>query len=232
MIRMRRAKICTVILGWILCVAGTACTGLSSDDGARVTETLTVDGLQLVVDEKRRKIFVKPGVDLTKFSRVLIDPVMVSYSNSPDAEATTPVRTLDPEIEERLGSLLQSGLAKEVERRGRLEVLEEPGPEVVRVQGWLYDVVVGEPAANDRRNAPVCFARMAVILTVRHSQTAQALARVVHRARFSCSDNSTRTYQTARWSDVESGIEPWTKMLAISLEELGDLSLDPSAQAP
>jgi hypothetical protein len=229
---MRGANTCLVILGWILCVVGTACTSLSSGEGARVTETVTVDGLQLVVDERQRKIFVKPGADLTKFSRFLIDPVMVSYSNSTDAGTTTPVRTLDPEIEERLVSLLQSGLAKEVERRGKLEVSEEPGPEVVRVQGWLYDVIVGKPAADDRRNAPVCFARMAVILTVRHSQTAQALARVVHRARFSCSDNSTRTYQTARWSDVEAGIEPWTKMLANSLEELGDLSLDSSPQTP
>jgi hypothetical protein len=65
---------------------------------------------------------------------------------------------------------------------------------------------------------------MDLILTVRHSQTAQALARVLQRARVSCAKDRKSQFQTAQWRGVEAGLEPWIEGLSRSLEDLRGLA--------
>jgi hypothetical protein len=184
----------------------------------------TADGLQLVVDERHRRIYLKPGADLEEFSQLLIDPFMVSYARASDA-GEGPVRILDRETEERLATLVRAALAERMKRSREFDLVEEPGPEALRVQGWLYDVAVGEASADDSRNSALCFTQMDLILTVRHSQTAQALARVLQRARVSCANDRRSQFQAAQWKGVEAGLEPWIESLSRSLDDLPGLSL-------
>jgi hypothetical protein len=227
---MRRPIVLLVVLCTILTAGTFACRTAPTENVQSEAVPKTLDGLQLVVSEKHRNIYVKPGVDLGEFSQVLIDPFMVSYTSSSENDEG-PVRILDTSTEEKLSTLFQEGLKEKIGRSGELELADGPGPGVLRVQGWLYDVVVGEQPFDDARNSSLCFARMAVIVTARDSRTAQALAHVMSRTRLSCSDTGS-LYQTAQWSDVKKGLQPWLSLVAGSLEELRHLSLAADGTAP
>ena len=179
----------------------------------------TIDGLRRVDSEERFIVYLKPGVHLEDFTQVLIDPFSVSYASPRDAPGRA-VRTLDPETEQRLADVLRDAFVKEMQLSRPFDLVEQPGPKALRVQGWLYDLVVDEPPSDDPRNFPLCFAEMSVVLTVRHSQTAQALARIGEHAKLSCADNRRALFHTAKWQDVSDSVKPWARFLRRWLEEI------------
>ena len=158
---------------------------------------------------------------MEEFTEVLVDPFMLSYAN-PRGAPEGPVRTLDSETEERLKDVLLEAFQREMRRSPDFRVAEEPGPAAVRVQGWLYDLVVEEPPRDDPRNFPLCFAEVTVMLTVRHAETAQALARAGERVQLSCRAERRARFQTAKWREVSEAVRPWARFLRRWLEDLRD----------
>jgi hypothetical protein len=185
----------------------------------------TPEGLKEVEANNGYRVFLRPGIRLEDFSKVLVDPFSVSYARPRDMQegAGAAVRTLDRETEARLLRTLQDAFVDEMKRSRDFELVEEPGPETLRVQGWLYDLIVEEPPRDDPRNFPLCFAEMTVILTVRHSETAQTLGRVADRVHLSCGAERHARFQTADWSDVRDALRPWARFLRRWLSEIREL---------
>lgn len=194
--------------------------------GGRVPEPLefpselrTLDGLRQVESDGAALVFVRPGVRMADFDQVLVDPFMLSYT-SPDALPSGRVRTLGRETEERFVNVVRDAFISTMTHSRDFELVEQPGPAAIRVQGWLFDVVVAEPPTDDPRNLSLCFAEVTVLLTVRHSVTAQALAQVAERTRLTCKTDPRAQYQTVGWSVVRRGVRPWAKFLRRWLEDL------------
>lgn len=184
----------------------------------------SIDGLRRVDTNGKFIAYLKPGVRLEDFTQVLVDPFSVSYA-SPREAPDSVVTTLDPETEQRLTDVLRDAFVEEMQRSRPFDLVDQPGPKALRVQGWLYDLVVDEPPTDDPRNFPLCFAEMTVVLTVRHSQTAQALARVGEKVQLSCaSDNQRALFHTATWKDVSDGVKPWARFLRFWLEEIREMA--------
>ena len=159
---------------------------------------------------------------MADFTQILVDPFMISYA-SPRGAPKTPVRTLDPKTEARFSEVLRGAFISTMRNSRGFTLVDEASPEAIRVQGWLYDLVVAEPPTDDRRNFPLCFAEVSVILTVRHSQTAQALARVAERTALTCRGEPDARYYTTNWSTVREGVKPWAKSLRRWIEDLSAL---------
>lgn len=187
------------------------------------SEEMTDDGLRLVQTTKGHQIFLKPGVHMRDFDSILVDSFMISYTN-PRGAPEGPVRTLDAETEKHLITLMRDMFIDQMSRSRGFELVEQPGPRTIRVQGWLYDIVVEEPPREDSRNFPLCFAEMKAILTVRDSETAEPLARVVDEVKLSCAARKHARFQSAQWKDVENAaLKPWAIFLRDWLEELREL---------
>jgi hypothetical protein len=187
------------------------------------SEEMTVDGLRLVETTRGHQIFLKPGIYMADFDSILVDPFMISYTN-PGGASEGPVRTLDDETEEHLIILMRDMFIDQMSRSKGFDVVEQPGPRTIRVQGWLYDIVVEAPPREDPRNFPLCFAEMRAILTVRHSETAEPLARVVDEVKLSCAARRHARFHSAQWKDVEkAALKPWATFLRNWLEELREL---------
>jgi len=214
---LRRAAIGLAMTGLGVFVA--ACFGGGSEPSDPRFGITTPEGLRQVESRDGRLIFLRPGVDLDDFERVLVDPFAVAYANPRDASEPGPVRTLDSQTEARFTETLRSAFIDQLGRSRFYALSTEPGPEAIRVQGLIYDLVVEQPPHDDPRNFPICFAEMTLVLTVRHSETAQALARVADRIKLSCAEPHARFY-TARWADVKAALRPWASFLRRWLEEL------------
>jgi hypothetical protein len=220
---MRRATAARLTLCSLAIFFATAC----SNPPARTIEfesaETTADGLRLMKTTKGHQIFLRPGIDMRNFSSVLVDPFMISYTNPREAPEGA-VRTLDEKTEKRLTSLLRDVFIRKMDLSKEFDLVENPGPHAIRVQGWLYDIVVEEPPRDDPRNFPLCFAEMRVILTVRHSETAEALARVVDRVKLSCAAEKRARFHSATWMEMKAVLRPWATFLRDWLEELKEIT--------
>ena len=76
---------------------------------------------------------------------------------------------------------------------------------------------------GDPRNFPLCSGTLNLILAVRDSRTAQALARVSDHIAVSCERESTDLYYRATWRDAKGALRPWASFLRASLDELHEL---------
>ncbi len=81
-----------------------------------------------------------PDADLGRYSKLMIDPVVVWYS--PDAQ----YRGIHPGVLQRLAEGFRASLVKHVE--DAYPVVDEPGPGVLRLRTALIDVVPGKPVAG------------------------------------------------------------------------------------
>jgi hypothetical protein len=133
------------------------------------------------------------------------------------------VLVLDDKAKGRLIGILRDAIEDEIRRNRVFDLVEELGQDVVRIQGWLYDLAVDESSHADPRNFPLCFAELRMILMVRHSQTAQALARVVDGEKVSRPKVGRRQCQTVQWREVKASMKPWARFLRQWLEEVREL---------
>jgi hypothetical protein len=224
---MCRANTVPGVVCAVSMLAAIACVHPPPEEVTLRSDVRTADGLQLVEGEEHPRFFLRPGVHLEDFSEILIDPFSVSYASPRDAP-DAPARTLDVDQERRLTDVLHHAFTAEMERSRRFELVEQPSAEAIRVQGWLLDLVVEEPPSDDPRNFPLCFAELNVILTVRDSETAQALARMVDRVQLSCAAEPRALFYTAKWSEVEEALRPWALLLRRWLEDLHELPAPPA----
>jgi hypothetical protein len=220
---MRRAVPVLVMLGSLVVLAVVACSSPPPASIEFASEETNAEGLRLVDATNAHQTFLKPGIELRDFDSILVDPFMISYTN-PRQAPEDPVRTLDDKTEKHLLKLMRDMFIDQMGRSKGFEVVEESGPRTIRVQGWLYDIVVEEPPREDPRNFPLCFAKMRAILTVRHSETAEPLARIVDWVKLSCDAQSHARFHSAQWREVESAaLRPWATFFRKWLEELREL---------
>jgi uncharacterized protein DUF3313 len=193
----------------------------------------TEDGLYLIRSATNHTVYVRPGVRLRDYSELIVDPFTVSYAVVPDAgkHGDAHVRTLEPDAEARLTSELRSAFVNEMKRSAYFRIVDAPGPAAVRVQGWVYDLAIEAPDREDPRNFPLCFGTMDLILNVRDSSSATALARVSDRIAVSCKREEKQLYYSATWLDVKGSFRPWASFLRTSLDELHDLPDLPAGPA-
>lgn len=216
---MKRVTSLLPIVCVVALVAALACGRPVPEDLVFPSTLRTPEGLRQVESDGAAVVFVRPGVRMADFDEILVDPFMVSYASPQDAPSGA-VRMLDQETEERFAGVVRDAFVDTMGYSRDFTLVEERGPKALRVQGWLYDLVIHDPPNDDPRNLPLCFSEVTVLITVRHSQTAQALAQVAERTRLSCNVDPSARYQSVRWSKVRTGVKTWAKFLRRWLEDL------------
>ena len=87
-----------------------------------------------------RLIYTKPDLDLARYRRVIIDPVVVELRDEGAGEAVDAAQLV------ALANYLRDALL--IALRGAYPVVEEPGPDVLRLRVGLVDVVPTKPVLN------------------------------------------------------------------------------------
>lgn len=146
------------------------------------------DGLERVERRGLDQVFVRPGTDLSQYDKVMLDPVEVSFDRSWDPRGSRiGLETADPQaIRKGLASLAREVFREELEAAGGYELVEEPGPDVLRVRAQIVDLYINAPdipRASATRTYVVNAGRMTLVAELYDSQTNALIARVVDRER-------------------------------------------------
>jgi len=173
-------------IGIFVAVAGCASTPappptLQTGPDAEVT----IDGLVRVDNAAVPVSYQKPGMDLKPYTRFMLDPVEVAYQKDPGNRRQTGVAGADdnfaltPRQMENLRGGFQEAVVKALTENDGYELTTEPGPDVLRINASLVDLVVRVPTdrMGRQRSYTRSYGLVSVILELRDSESGEILAR-------------------------------------------------------
>lgn len=181
----------------VLAFAITACAGSSaptiqSGEDAQVS----FDGLKRVDNTVMDSVWARPDIDLRGYRKVMFVPVGISYREVEPSDPTTAVRRstrsrgpqlhefqLDEETKAFFEAEISAVFADEVSRSTVFTVVDEPGPDVIKVGVALLDVVSRVPP--QARTRPRIFIEMVgeatLVLEIRGSMSNTIYLRAIDR---------------------------------------------------
>ena len=153
---------------------------------------VTVDGLYRVDNSVMALAYVKPGLNLQGYTKLIIDDVEVAYKKDPEgrrrnnpggvgAEANY---ALSPSQMDVLKDLFQEAVVKELTKGDAWELVDAPAPDALRVDCYLIDLVVKSPTqqtAGRQQTFASSYAEVTVVFELHDSESDEVLARVADR---------------------------------------------------
>ena len=209
----RRALACGLV-GLLLAVA--ACSARPPEPLTLKPRPALATGLRLVETDENGLVAVQPGVRMSDYTELIVDPFMLSYTSGEGQEETLPL--LDREVEERFTRIVREAVVAQMRKSRDFRLVDQAGAGAMRVQGWLYDLILDETLESDRE-FPLCFAKVTVLLTVRDSATAVPLAEIADRTLLDCPTDKRGRAKTT-WKAVRKGVDVWAVRLRRWLEDL------------
>jgi hypothetical protein len=184
----RAALAAGAVAAWVACATGPGGVQYASE-GLDLT---TPDGLHRVQNWRFGYAFVKPGADLARYDRAVIDSVSIAYKPAPNpAHASRDgiergTYMLTPTAEKWFKFHLQKALAAELGKSEGFFVTERPAPDAIRVSGHIVDLVVHVPPNQGVTDATTNFimnrGEFTLILDVRDAESGAPLLRVADHA--------------------------------------------------
>jgi hypothetical protein len=116
---------------------------------AREAPPPTWDGMKRVERPGLDAVYLREGVSLARYKKVMLDPVEVSFDKNWDPKRTGTLAALNKvdthAIREDLAKLARDVTKRELERKGGYPLVEAPGDDVLRVRAQIVDLYINAP---------------------------------------------------------------------------------------
>jgi hypothetical protein len=190
----------------------------------------THDGLYAVKNSRADEAWARPGFDLSRYDKIMLEDAGIEYRPGGDSSRTTVARSrsagpyeVTQEQKSRLESVLMQAFHQELGRSEVFEIVNEPGPEVLLVRGSLLDVVSNVPpepvGVTDIYLTSV--GEASLVIELRDSVTNAILARAVdRRAAERPGGNLFESNRVTNTTEVRRLAQTWASVLRVRLEEL------------
>jgi hypothetical protein len=214
-----------------VCVKKSRCTGLALLALAAAVGCASPpapqpdwDGLVRRRHPRLDGVWVRPDAEMIAFRSVMLDPVQVRFAGV--GRRSSGARHLDARdaarIQARLAELFREVFRSELERAGYL-LIDEPGPETLRVTAAIVDLDVTAPgtlAAGRTRSYTASPGRMTLVMELRDSISGELLARAVDMQGGRSTGSLHLTNQMTNTADARRAIGVWAAALRQALDDL------------
>jgi hypothetical protein len=116
---------------------------------AREAPPPTWDGMKRVERPGLDAVYLREGVSLARYKKVMLDPVEVSFDKNWDPKRTgtlgSPNKVDTHAIREDLAKLARDVTRRELERKDGYPLVEAPGDDVLRVRAHIVDLYINAP---------------------------------------------------------------------------------------
>ena len=219
--RRRLVGVCLVVL------AGCATGPIEPKLG----ENETYDGLREVTNARVSQAWIRPGLDLSTYQKILPVNAGVQYRDVRPAptRGTASSRSEFPvpaEARERFEKLVSEIFLEELQKQDRFEIVTEPGPNVLVIAGGLIDVVSNVPPEPIGRGEVYLsqVGEATLVLELRDSETNTPLARILDRRAAEKVSGMTWSNTVSNTAEVRRLIRAWATRLRTMLETVPALT--------
>jgi hypothetical protein len=129
-------------------------------------------------------VYARPGANLSQYTKVMLDPVEVSFSKSwnPDP-AGGPITAAEKQaIRAGLAKIVREELQKELTASGRYSLVSTADTDVLRVRAEIRDLYINAPdlpRSGPTRTYALSVGEMRLVAELRDAPTGALIARVV-----------------------------------------------------
>jgi hypothetical protein len=177
------------------------------------------DGLQKKEVKGIDLAYVRPGADISAYKKIILDPVVVSFSKDWNPQKTGSRISISQadrdKIKEKLGNLVMQVFTDVLSENNGYPIVKEAAPDVMRLSTGLADVYINAPdipSAGRSKTYVTNAGRMTLVAELRDAETGALFARIIdaREARDTLGltwsnsvENSSEAYQIAKqWATI------------------------------
>ncbi len=174
-------NISTILLTGMLALGGLA--SARAEQAAAAPE-VNDEGLAPIKVPGLDHVYARPGIDLSQYDKVMLDPVEVSFSKNwkPDP-AGGPITAAEKQsIKDGMAKILRQELQKELQRSGGYALVSGADAGVLRIRVEIRDLYINAPdlpRAGPTRNYALSVGEMRLVAELRDAPTGALIARVI-----------------------------------------------------
>ena len=227
--RLKKVATAGILVGLAGCGAAPPPTVQTGPDAE-----VTADGLHRVDNSVMAMAWVKPELNLQGYTKLMIDEFTVAYQKEPRATGHTPGTSEDnfaltPSKMANLKSWFNEAVVTALTRDDGWQIVDAPGPDVLRIGAHLIDLVVRTPAQDMsfQRTYTRSYGEVTVVFELQDSESNEFLARVAERRDPTrATDNSlARVSPSHVRAEVQAMFDYWANVLRRGLDSLREAPL-------
>lgn len=221
-----------------LSLAAMALAGCSSTPTFQTGEDaeVTFDGLTRMEGTVMDVVWARTDIDLTAYRKIMLDSIGVEYrdvGNAPFSGRGNPTSTaasrrsatefnLAPETKTAFEEEISGAFREELARSDVFEIVDEEGPDVLRIRGGLHDVVSRVPPETVGRSRIFIdtVGEATLVLEIRSSQSNAIYARALDRRAAGNASFMQESNQVTNRSEVRRLGRHWGRLLRDGLDAL------------
>ena len=224
----KNTKPLSVALMPLVAVFSIGCTTAAPTIDTSPTAEVTFDGLHEVLNSAADKAWAKPGIDLSRYTKIKLEGAGVEYRPGGEAGRTWMSRSQGGPYEvtekqkERFEQTVREAFREELAKSERFSIVDEAGPDVLLVRGALLDVVSYVPPDAISGRVSVFLSSVGeatLVIELRDSITNAILARAIDRgAAEDLSGGWTESNRVTNTAEVRRLVRRWGRSLREGLE--------------
>ena len=181
-----------------------------------------LDGLERVESRRLDVVLMRPGVDYSVYSGIILEEPELAFRTPNRAERQFP---LAPDQRDRFQDMLSASFLKELSANDSPQLVDEAGPGVLRLKVRVQDITATIPPRAAGTSGRASIALQAVgeatlVLELEDSETHEILARAYDTRAAEGVALSTSDGPVTRWEDIERLCDRWATAVRRGLETL------------
>ena len=216
---MTRAS--SICLGFLVLVAAAASGCGPQPTQPKPTGTVNIEGLQQVRSQNFEVAFVRPGVRFADYRKLMVDELELAF-RTPDREQNQ--FPLGEDQKTRFRAAMATAFGEELGNLQAVEVVTEPGPDVLALNVRVQDIVARAPGrrvGGGRAGfALETVGEMTLVLELRDSESEEILVRAFDRRAFEGAAMVSGDSVVSTWQGVDRIVARWASLTREGLENL------------
>jgi hypothetical protein len=201
-------------------------TNSSAASKADLEKAMSYDGLQKITIKGIDLAYARPGATLAGYNQVMLDPIDVAFSKNWNPTRGRSRISLSAEEREniRMGvaKIVYDEFVKELQSKSAYQVVNEAGPDVLRVRVKIVNLYVNAPDARagaPTRTYTVSAGEMTIFAELYDSETGELIARVADRRAARNTGALTLSNSVVNADEARSIASSWARILRDALDK-------------
>ena len=230
----RNSRIANPLFGWLLMAAAAALALSCASPQPQLQQgpdaEVTHDGLVRVDRSRMQQAWMKPDADLSQYTKFTVGSPVFRFKavrgSGRSARTGQGAFYISEENRKRLVEEVRAVFQDELSKSQYFQRVEEPGPDVLLLEGAMLDIVSRVPPQISGRGDIFLdsVGEMTIVLQLADSETGEVLARAAERrAAQSPGGRVQRSSPVTTWGEVRSLARRWARLLRERLDQLHEL---------